>query len=98
MSAQVNGKNVVIYDDMIRTGGSLINAAQAYRDAGATKIAAVATHGLFPGDSLARIQATNLFEQVATTDSHPRAVSLRSRYLQVDSTASLLAEHLRSNR
>jgi ribose-phosphate pyrophosphokinase len=98
VSAQVAGKRVVIYDDMIRTGGSLINAAQAYRDAGAIAIDAVATHGLFPGDSLARIQATGLFGQVATTDSHPRAVELQSQYLHVESTASLLAEHLRSNR
>ena len=98
VSAQVAGKRVVIYDDMIRTGGSLINAAQAYRDAGAVAIDAVATHGLFPGDSLARIQATGLFGQVATTDSHPRAVALQSAYLTVASTAKLLTEHLRSNR
>ncbi|HLL24519.1 MAG TPA: ribose-phosphate diphosphokinase, partial [Kofleriaceae bacterium] len=56
VSAQVAGKRVVIYDDMIRTGGSLIGAAQAYRDAGATSLAAIATHGLFPGESLAKIQ------------------------------------------
>ena len=98
VSAQVAGKRVIIYDDMIRTGGSLINAAQAYRDAGAASIDALATHGLFPGDSLARIQATGLFGQVATTDSHPRAVALSSAYLHVTSTAKLLAEHLRSNR
>ncbi len=76
VSAQVAGKRVVIYDDMIRTGGSLINAAQAYRDAGAVAIDAIATHGLFPGDSLARIKATGLFGQIATTDSHPRAAAL----------------------
>lgn len=98
VSAQVAGKRVIIYDDMIRTGGSLINAAQAYRDAGAIRIDAIATHGLFPHDSLARIQATGLFGQVATTDSHPRAVALASDYLQVASTADLLAKHLKSNR
>ena len=98
VSAQVAGKRVIIYDDMIRTGGSLISAAQAYRDAGAASIDAIATHGLFPGDSLARIAATGLIGQVATTDSHPRAVALSSPYLHVTSTAKLLAEHLRSNR
>ena len=98
VSAQVAGKHVVIYDDMIRTGGSLINAAQAYRDAGATAIDAIATHGLFPGDSLGRIRATGLFGQVATTDSHPRAVALAGDYLHVSSTAKLLSEHLISNR
>ena len=98
VSAQVAGKRVVIYDDMIRTGGSLINAAQAYRDAGAVAIDAIATHGLFPGDSLERIRATGLFGHVATTDSHPRAVALRCEFLQVDGTATLLAGHLTSNR
>jgi ribose-phosphate pyrophosphokinase len=98
VSAQVGGKCVVIYDDMIRTGGSLINAAQAYRDAGAVAIDAIATHGLFPGDSLARIRATGLIRRIATTDSHPRAAALAGDYLHVASTAKLLSEHLISNR
>lgn len=109
VSARVAGKRVVIYDDMIRTGGSLIAAAQAYHDAGAVAIDAIATHGLFPGDSLARIAATGLFGRLVTTDSHPRAVALaaaqgaaasdpmtrgRGDLLQVVSTAPLLVEHL----
>lgn len=107
VSAQVHGKRVVIYDDMIRTGGSLVTAAQAYRDAGAVAIDAIATHGLFPGDSLAKIHATGLFGHVVTTDSHPRAVALAqsapagargNRFLEVESTAKLLSEHLISNR
>jgi ribose-phosphate pyrophosphokinase len=98
VSAQVAGKRVVIYDDMIRTGGSLIAAAQAYKDAGAVAIDAIATHGLFPGDSLQRIRSTGLFGQVVTTDSHPRAVALAGDFLHVDSTARLLVEHLIANR
>ncbi len=76
VSAQVTGKRVVIYDDMIRTGGSLIGAAQAYKDAGAIAIDAIATHGLMPGDSLAKLRATGLFGSLWVTDSHPRAVLL----------------------
>ena len=98
VSAQVAGKRVVIYDDMIRTGGSLINAAQAYRDAGAASIDAIATHGLFPGDSLARIEASGLLGRIVVTDSHPHAVALQGRFLEVESTAALLSEHLISNR
>jgi ribose-phosphate pyrophosphokinase len=98
VSANVTGKHVVIYDDMIRTGGSLINAARVYRDNGAQKIDAIATHGVFPDDSLARIRSTGLFGQVVTTDSHPRAVALASDFLRVESTATLLTEHLKSNR
>jgi ribose-phosphate pyrophosphokinase len=98
VSAEVAGKRVVIYDDMIRTGGSLIGAARAYKDAGAVAIDAIATHGLFPGDSLAKLEASGLFGAIVTTDSHPRAVALGGTFLQVASTAQLLVEHLRSNR
>ena len=102
VSAQVAGKRVVIYDDMIRTGGSLLGAAAAYRDAGAASIDAIATHGLFPGDSLTRIRDAGLLGRVIVTDSHPRAVALATTegdgYLHVEGTASLLTEHLISNR
>lgn len=98
ISAQVTGKRVVIYDDMIRTGGSLVQAAEAYRTAGAISIDAIATHGLLPGDSLAKLRASGLFGSIWVTDSHPRAVALRDDFLHVDSTAQLMIEHLKSNR
>lgn len=98
VSANVAGRRVVIYDDMIRTGGSLIAAAQVYKEAGAVSIDAIATHGTFPGDSLDRIRRSGLFGRIVTTDSHPRARALADDFLQVESTAGLLAEHLTSNR
>jgi ribose-phosphate pyrophosphokinase len=94
VSAQVDGKCVVIYDDMIRTGGSLLNAAEAYRAAGATRIAAIATHGLFPGDALERLRASGLFETIECTDSHPRARALAGDFLKVTSCAATLAKAL----
>jgi ribose-phosphate pyrophosphokinase len=97
VSAQVEGKRVVIYDDMIRTGGSLCNAARAYREAGAASIDAIATHGVFPGESAAKITATGLFGTIVVTDSHPRALG-HGAPVQVESVAGLLVEHLRSNR
>jgi ribose-phosphate pyrophosphokinase len=94
VSALVAGKRVVIYDDMIRTGGSLVQAARAYKEAGAASIDAIATHGIFPGESLAKIRATGLFGRIVTTDSHPRAAQLRDDFLEVESTAALLVAHL----
>ncbi|MGI5865399.1 MAG: ribose-phosphate diphosphokinase [Myxococcales bacterium] len=96
VSAHVQGANVVIYDDMIRTGGSLINAAHAYRAAGAASISAVATHGVLPGDALGRLQRTALFEHIVCTDSHPRALELRSNLLEIESVAGLFADYLKS--
>jgi len=94
VSAHVRDKPVVIYDDMIRTGGSLLSAARAYQAAGATTIAAITTHGLFPGDALDRLRLSGLFSEIVSTDSHPRARSLQSEFLGVRSVAPLLAKEL----
>ena len=95
LAAEVRGRKVVIYDDLIRTGGSLIGAAQAYVEEGATSVAAVATHGVLPGDSLQRILESGLFTEVVCTDSHPRAVALADEpQFRVVSIAGLLADFL----
>jgi ribose-phosphate pyrophosphokinase len=94
VSAQVAGKRVVIYDDLIRSGGSLLAAARAYRDAGAASMAAVATHGVLPGDALQRLRSSGLIDKLVLTDSHPRAVALRSDFVEVVSVAPLLANAL----
>ena len=93
VSAHVRGRRVVIYDDMIRTGGSLMAAAAAYRDAGATSIAAVTTHGLFCGDALDRLAQSGLFTAIVATDSHPGARA--GGLVSIDSVAPLLAQRLR---
>ncbi len=94
VSASVEGKKVIIYDDMIRTGSSLLGAARAYLAAGATSVAAVTTHGVFPGESLARIEASRLFSSIASTDTHPRARQLAGNFLHVESVAPAIAMHL----
>jgi len=94
VSAQVQGQHVIIYDDMIRTGASLINAAEAYRRSGARKISVVATHGVLPGDALSRLRASGLLSAVVCTDSHPRALALEGDFLAVRSVAPVLAEFL----
>ncbi|MBA3501226.1 MAG: ribose-phosphate pyrophosphokinase, partial [Deltaproteobacteria bacterium] len=64
----------------------------------AISIDAIATHGMFPGASLDKLKSSGLLGHIVTTDSHPRAVTLQSEFLQVVSTAKLLIEHLKSNR
>lgn len=91
VSAHVRGKKVVIYDDMIRTGGSLVGAARAYLDAGATEVSALTTHGVFPKGALDRLEKSGLFSSIAATDSHPRARALASGFLKIYSVAELLS-------
>lgn len=94
LSADVKGRAVVIYDDMIRTGSSLIHAAEAYRSAGATRVSVVATHGVFPEGSVERMRSSGLVDQIVCSDSHPRAVEHASDFVHVRSLAPLLAEKI----
>ena len=96
VNAEVRGRRVVIYDDMIRTGGSLIGAARAYKDAGATSIVAVCTHGVFPPGSWERLTDSGLFNKIAATDSHPCARDLAACGLELIPITPLLAAHLES--
>ncbi|HUM46233.1 MAG TPA: ribose-phosphate diphosphokinase [Chitinophagales bacterium] len=94
ISAEVLGKNVVIYDDMIRTGGSLIDAAYAYKQAGAREIAVITTHGLFVNDALQRIQNSGIINKIICTDTHPNALALQGSFLSVKTVAGLLSEKI----
>ncbi len=93
VSTKLSGETVVT--DMIRTGGSLMNAAHAYRDSGAGKLFAIATHGEFAADVFSRIRSSGLFEAIACTDSHPRAHALRDQGLIVRPVAELFLPLLR---
>lgn len=78
-----NGETVVIYDDMIRTGGSLIQAARGYREKGAGKILAFTTHGVLPGESIIKILNAEygrepLIEKVVSTDTIPHVYPLQA--------------------
>src|SRR5690606_36271899 len=71
VNAEVKGKEVLVYDDMIRTGSSLIQAGRAYLAAGATKVHAIASHLVLPGGALAALRESGVFESIMGTDSHP---------------------------
>ncbi|MBZ0188294.1 MAG: ribose-phosphate pyrophosphokinase-like domain-containing protein [Candidatus Obscuribacterales bacterium] len=94
ISASVEGQIVIIYDDMIRTGGSLIGAADAYLKKGAAAVAAISTHGILPVDAIKRLEDSGKFARIIVTDSHPRALELKSDFLNVVSIASLLTNTL----
>jgi len=94
-AGQVKDRQVVIFDDMVRTGGTLVEAARVFRDRGAAAVHAVTTHLVLPGESLAKIVASGAITTVAGTDTHPRAMALEGRPgLRVASVAPLLAAWL----
>jgi len=95
VSAQVQGRPVIVYDDMIRTGGSLLSAARIYQEAGAKTVDVISTHGLFPGDALEKLQKSGVIRSIHVTDSHPRALELKGNFLKVHSAARLLVDALK---
>src|SRR5262245_57264956 len=64
INADVRGREVVIYDDMIRTGSSLLQAGRAYLSAGATAVHAIASHLVLPGQSLQKIRSAGVFANI----------------------------------
>lgn len=91
--------DVIIYDDMIRTGGSILQAAKAYKDAGAQRISLISTHGLFTNGALEKIHKSGLIHSVSVTDSHPEALKAKATdknsLLNIVSTAKLFVENLK---
>lgn len=95
ISADVKDKDVVIYDDMIRTGGSLINAAKAYKEAGAKKVYAIATHGLFNNDAIKKIIGSGAIELLVATNSHPNSNKINDPFVRIESIAPLIVNQLK---
>jgi ribose-phosphate pyrophosphokinase len=74
----VEGKRVVMIDDVIATGGTLVNAAKRLVEQGALEVSAAATHGEFSGDAYRKIEDSPLKEVVVTNtlplkDDEPRS-------------------------
>ena len=90
MVGDVDRKVAVIVDDMISTGGTLIEAAGLLQARGASAIHVAATHGIFAGDALERIDASRI-GRVFVTDTIPEA-AVGSAKVEIVSVAPLLAE------
>jgi ribose-phosphate pyrophosphokinase len=91
----VEGKKCVIVDDIIDTAGTLCKAAELLKENGATDVIACATHGVFSGAAMDRLNASCLTE-VYVTDSIPQEHNVAvCEKLRVLSIAPLLARAIR---
>ncbi|MCK0130167.1 ribose-phosphate pyrophosphokinase [Flavobacteriaceae bacterium F08102] len=85
----VEGRNVILVDDMVDTAGTLTKAADIMMEKGAKSVRAICTHAVLSGDAYDRIEASKL-EALITTDTIP--LKKKSAKIKVVSCAPLFAE------
>lgn len=91
----INGKDVLLADDMCTTAGTLVSAAKACREKGAQRIFAAVTHGIFVGDSVDKIEKSPI-EALYMSNTIPYTDRLvGSSKIRSVSVASLFGKALR---
>jgi ribose-phosphate pyrophosphokinase len=91
---EVEGRNLIILDDLIDTGGTIVEAAAALKEKGAKEIYVGCTHGILSGNALERIQKSPVTELVIT-NTVPLDDGRKCGKVRVLSVAPLLGEAVR---
>jgi ribose-phosphate pyrophosphokinase len=89
---EVKGCRVIILDDMIDTAGTVIKAAHALEEAGATEVSVCCTHPVLSGPAIERLAGSNI-KEVIVTDTIPLQENAKAcKRITVLSVAGLLSE------
>ncbi|MDN2579364.1 ribose-phosphate pyrophosphokinase [Aquibium sp. ELW1220] len=88
----VDGKDCLLIDDIVDSGGTLCNAADALLANGATSVTAYITHGVLSGGAVARIASSKLKELVITDSIQPTSGVEAAPNIRVVSIADLIGE------
>jgi len=91
----VTGRHCILIDDIIDSGGTLCNAAQALLDGGAKSVAAYITHGVLSGGAVARVNDSALEELVITDSIRATDAATDSARIRVLTIAPLIGEAVR---
>ena len=91
ISGEVKGRDCVVVEDIITTGGTISKLATALREQGANRVLVAATHAVLSGDAIERLRKADV-EEVIVTDTVPIAAEKMGGPLKILSVAPLLAE------
>lgn len=89
---EIDGRRCILIDDIVDSGGTVVNAADALLDKGATEVMCYVTHGVLSGGAVSRIQNSRLKHLVITDSILPTAAVEAARNIRVLSIAPLLGE------
>ncbi|PWT82487.1 MAG: phosphoribosylpyrophosphate synthetase, partial [Acidobacteria bacterium] len=88
----VSGRSCIMIDDIIDSGGTLCNAADALVERGAASVTAYITHGVFSGGAVARIMASKIEKLLITDTIVPTEAVRVASSIEVLSLAGLIGE------
>ena len=91
VSGDVKGRDCVVVEDIITTGGTISKLAQSLRAQGASRVLIAATHPVLTGDAVDRLKKAKV-DEVIVTDSVPLSAEAKNASITVLSVAPLLAE------
>ena len=89
---EVDGRICVLIDDIVDSGGTLLNAADALLEKGASAVYAYISHGVLSGGAVARVNKSSLKELVITDSIQPTDAVNASANIRVLSIATLIGE------
>ena len=94
----VHGRSAIILDDMIDRPGSFVSAAEhLVQNCGARKVYVVATHGIFTGDCLEQLEASEVIHKIVVTNTYPITKERleKSKKLVIIDVSPIFAESIR---
>ena len=91
----VQGRRCILFDDIVDSGGTLVNAAKALIDAGATEVSAYISHGVLSGPAVQRVSEGPLKELVITDSIEQPHEVLNCKKIRTVPLAPLIGEAIR---
>jgi ribose-phosphate pyrophosphokinase len=92
---EVEGKTVVLVDDMIDTAGTIVGASEALKERGASRVLVLATHPVLSGPAMERLAAAPI-EKVVVTNTLPLPQGVDTSMVEVCSVAPIVASTMRA--
>ena len=97
LNADVKGRNVIIFDDMIRSGSSIINAAKAYKSIGAKDIFILCVHGVFVKGAIEQLKSCKAIKAVYCTNTHAKTEQVKDEFVKIYDMSEILIKELKTN-
>jgi len=91
----VEGRDCILFDDIVDSAGTLCNAAEALKKAGAASVAAYVSHGVLSGKAVERVEKSVLTSLVVTDSIMTTEAVKKAKNIRVISVAKLLAEAIK---